>query len=113
MDEKPVVGKNSLSSQQAGRQQNLYRGWAFYPEPAMTPEQCRAARGWLGWSQHELARRASVAKNTIHEFEIGRRRPTRNNIAAIQRALETAGISLLFDMVGDARGIEYRVPNSE
>ena len=78
----------------------------------MTPEQCRAARGWLGWTQHELARRASVAKNTIHDFETGRRRPTRNNIAAIQRALETAGIFLLFDMLGNATGIQYRVPKA-
>jgi DNA-binding XRE family transcriptional regulator len=69
----------------------------------MTPEQCRAARGWLGWSQFDLAQRASVAKNTIYEFETGRRLPGRNNLAAIRRAVEAGGITLLFD--GDGKGI--------
>jgi transcriptional regulator with XRE-family HTH domain len=71
----------------------------------MTPEQCRAARGWLGWSQLDLARRASVAKNTIYEFETGRRVPTRNNLMAIQRAVEAAGIILLFNAADQAIGI--------
>jgi len=74
----------------------------------MTPEQCRAARGWLGWSQLDLAQRASVAKNTIYEFETGRRVPTRNNIAAMRRAIESEGIVLLFSESGEAEGISTR-----
>jgi transcriptional regulator with XRE-family HTH domain len=71
----------------------------------MTPEQCRAARAWLGLSQQELATRANVAKNTVHLFEAGLRNPTPNNIAALRRAIEAGGIRLLFDETGAATGI--------
>ena len=71
----------------------------------MTPEQSRAARGWLGWSQSDLAERARVAKNTVHGFESGHRTLTRNNIAALRRAIEAEGIELLFDEAGAAAGI--------
>jgi ribosome-binding protein aMBF1 (putative translation factor) len=71
----------------------------------MTPEQSRAARGWLGWSQKELATRASVALNTVYEFETGRRTPTTNNVASMRRAIEAEGIKLLFDETGAAAGI--------
>ena len=71
----------------------------------MNPEQCRAARGWLGWTQAELAHRAGVATTTVHGFEGGYRKLTRNNVAAIRRALETEGIKLLFDDDGAPIGI--------
>jgi transcriptional regulator with XRE-family HTH domain len=71
----------------------------------MTPEQSRAARGWLGWSQSDLAERAGVAKNTVYGFESGQRHLTRNNIAALRRAIEAEGIRLLFDEDGSAAGI--------
>ena len=38
---------------------------------------------------------ADVAKQTIADFERGARRPYRNNLAAIERALETAGVRIL------------------
>jgi transcriptional regulator with XRE-family HTH domain len=71
----------------------------------MSPDQSRAARGWLGWSQRDLAKRANVALNTVNEFEAGRRTPTPNNIAALRRAVENGGIRLLFDKNGAAAGI--------
>jgi len=71
----------------------------------MTPEQCRAARAWLGLSQQELATRANVNKNTVYLFEAGQRTPTPNNLAALRRAVETEGIRLLFDEQGGAAGI--------
>lgn len=71
----------------------------------MTPEQCRAARAWLSWSQKDLSERANVAPNTVYEFETKRRDPMPNNIAALRRALENAGIRLLFDQNGEAAGI--------
>ncbi len=74
----------------------------------MTPEQCRAARGWLGWSQGELAARAKVAKNTVYLFEAGQRSPTENVLAAMRQAIEAEGIRLVFDDTGAPAGIVRR-----
>lgn len=71
----------------------------------MTPEQSRAARGWLAWSQRELAERAGIALNTVHAFERGQRTLTANNLVALRRAIENAGLKLLFDQDGSAAGI--------
>jgi len=68
----------------------------------MTPEQSRAARGWLGWSQGELAKRASVSLSTVYEFEKGQRTPTANNLGSMRRAIEAAGVRLVFDRKGAA-----------
>jgi transcriptional regulator with XRE-family HTH domain len=43
-------------------------------------------------NQSDLAEAASISRNVIVDFEKGRRVPTRNNMAAIQRALEAAGV---------------------
>lgn len=61
----------------------------------MTPEQCRAARAWLNWPQDALAKSANVGVSTVRDFEAGRREPTRNNLAAMQAALETGGVSFV------------------
>jgi predicted transcriptional regulator len=63
----------------------------------ISPEQCRAARAWLGWPQPELARRAQVGLSTVRDFETGTRTPIQNNRQAIQGALEAAGIQFVFD----------------
>jgi DNA-binding XRE family transcriptional regulator len=53
----------------------------------------RAARGWLDWTQNDLAKQAGVSLSTIRDFEKGRRKPMTNNIKAIEAALATAGIT--------------------
>jgi transcriptional regulator with XRE-family HTH domain len=58
----------------------------------MSPEQARAARSWLGWTQAELAERARVGLSTVKDYEGGKRAPIANNLEAIQRALEEAGM---------------------
>jgi len=68
----------------------------------MTPAQCRAARGWLGWSQAELASRANVSLRVIAAFERGEQRPRPNNLIAIHRAIDAAGVRLVFDKEGAA-----------
>jgi len=71
----------------------------------MSPEQSRAARAWLGWSQQDLAKRASVGLSTIKDYENGNRTPIANNLAAIQRALEEAGVELVNDAKGKPKGV--------
>ena len=73
----------------------------------LTPEQSRAARGWLDWTQAELAKRANVGLSTVKDFEAGRRMPIRNNLDAMRLALEIMGVTFLSQ--GDtAVGIEVR-----
>jgi transcriptional regulator with XRE-family HTH domain len=72
----------------------------------LTPEQCRAARAWLTWSQEDLAQRAKVALSTVRDFEKERREPIANNIDAMQQALEQAGITFRSQALGPS-GIEY------
>jgi DNA-binding transcriptional regulator YiaG len=72
----------------------------------MSPEQCRAARAWLGWSMDDLARRARVSNSTVRDFEAGRREPIRNNLEAIRTALENEGLS--FVQNPERVGIEKR-----
>src|SRR3981081_3830952 len=74
-------------------------------EQSISPAQTRAARGWLGWSQRELAQRAHVSLSTVQDFERGQRTPIANNEAALRSAIEAEGIRLLFDEDGSAAGI--------
>lgn len=66
----------------------------------LTPEQCRAARGWLDWSQEQLASRANVSLSTVRDFEKERREPIANNIEAMQSVLEEAGIRFFSEALG-------------
>jgi transcriptional regulator with XRE-family HTH domain len=72
----------------------------------ISPEQCRAARAWLGWSQEDLAREARVALSTIRDFENEKREPITNNIEAMEQALVRAGISFESEPLGPS-GIKY------
>ena len=72
----------------------------------MTPEQSRAARGWLDWSQAKLAKTAGVAISTVRDFEKGRRAPISNNLNAMRGALEAAGIAFPTD------GVSYVGPKT-
>jgi predicted transcriptional regulator len=74
----------------------------------LTPEQSRAARAWLDWSQDDLAKLAKVSLSTIRDFEKGRRAPISNNLDAIRRALESHGVSFEEDGDGNATGISFR-----
>jgi predicted transcriptional regulator len=65
----------------------------------MSPEQVRAARNWLAWTQAELAEKARVGLSTIKDLESGKRTPIANNLEAIQRALESGGITFGADSI--------------
>ncbi|WP_093570382.1 helix-turn-helix transcriptional regulator [Methylobacterium sp. 174MFSha1.1] len=72
----------------------------------MTPEQSRAARGWLDWGQAELAAAASVSLSTVRDYEKGRRVPIANNLAAMKAALEAQGIAFVDD--GGTLGVLFK-----
>lgn len=76
----------------------------------ISPEQCRAARAMLSWSQAKLARAANVSRSTVTDFERGIRIPVANNIAAIQSAFEQAGIEFLPEQESKGFGVRFR-PN--
>jgi transcriptional regulator with XRE-family HTH domain len=73
---------------------------------SITPAQCRAARGLVDMDQAVLADGAMITRGVIVDFEKGRRVPTRNNLAAIQRVLEEAGVEFTN---GDAPGVRLRM----
>ena len=61
----------------------------------LSAAQCRGARAMLGISQTELAEAASVSRQTIVDFERGARTPYANNLSAIRKALEAAGVEFI------------------
>ena len=76
-------------------------------EPILTAELCRAARALLGMTQRELATAAHVGSQTVADFERGARAPMRNNLAAMQTALEAGGIDFIVDE-GEGVGLRRR-----
>jgi transcriptional regulator with XRE-family HTH domain len=54
----------------------------------VTPQQCRAARAFLGWTQTRLAKASGLGESTVLDFERGKRQVAAGSITAMQRALE-------------------------
>ena len=71
----------------------------------ITKEQCRAARGFLNWSQTVLAGRAGVDRSTVKDFESGRHTPNRTSMSAIIGAMEQAGVEFTN---GEQPGVRLR-----
>lgn len=71
------------------------------------PNQCRGARGLLGMTQAQLARKSGVSLRTIISFELGERQPMPANLRAIRSALETAGV-IFIDANGEGPGVRLR-----
>ena len=63
----------------------------------ITAAQCRAARALIRMQQSELAERSRVSLRTIAGFETEKTASVPSTIAAIQRALEFAGIEFTDD----------------
>ena len=61
----------------------------------LSPEQVKAARALLAWSQQELAANARVSPSTVADFERGMRTPVANNALAIREVLESKGLQFI------------------
>lgn len=68
-----------------------------------TIEQIRAARALLGWSQHDLADKASLSQTGIARIENGTNQPNSKTIAKIETAFDQADVEFL-----DNSGVKKR-----
>jgi transcriptional regulator with XRE-family HTH domain len=75
----------------------------------ISPEQCRAARALVSWSQEDLCARAKVAKRTLQLFELGQREPYTRTLEALRLALEKAGVEFI-DENGGGPGVRLAKP---
>jgi transcriptional regulator with XRE-family HTH domain len=73
----------------------------------ITPQQCRAARGLLDWSQQNLAVSAGVGVVTVRQVEAGVGIPRKATLAVIRQALESAGVEFI-DENGGGAGVRLR-----
>jgi transcriptional regulator with XRE-family HTH domain len=76
----------------------------------LLPAQLKAGRALLGWSQQDLAKRASIAPSTVADFERGQRSPVANNFMAMRTVMEQSGITFLPG--GAVVGPRYRTPKT-
>ncbi len=63
----------------------------------ITIEQCRAARGLLGWTQQDLADASGLSKTAINNFEKGHSDIKAESLRAIRMAFESADVEFLGD----------------
>ncbi|MBM3550854.1 MAG: helix-turn-helix transcriptional regulator [Alphaproteobacteria bacterium] len=73
----------------------------------MQPEQMRAARATLNWSLERLAEASGVHRNTISNFETRKYDGDPDKLAAVKRALESAGV-IFIEENGEAAGVMLR-----
>lgn len=76
----------------------------------ISPSQCRAARGLLDWSQHELARQFGVGIVTVRRLKGGIHEPRRATLQVVRQALEKAGLEFI-DENGGGPGVRLRKSN--
>ena len=76
--------------------------------PAFTVEQIRAARAFLGWSQHELGDASGLSFETVRDFEHDEQSATTKSVEAIRAAFHDAGVDFLKH--GERVGVTIAMP---
>ena len=76
----------------------------------VSPEQCRAARALLNWTQAELAERVSISAVSIRAFEKGGEMRD-SNLKLIRMTFEAAGITFIPENGGGA-GVRLSKPKA-
>lgn len=81
---------------------------------AFTGRQIAAARTLIGRDQKELAQAAGISAPTLRRMEltIGIPGGIKNNLLAIQRALEQAGVVFVFDSEDGGAGVRLKKPET-
>ena len=74
---------------------------------SITPQESRAARGLLDWTQTQLAQASLVGLSTVRNFESELRETTAANLAAIRNAFERAGV--IFESDGKYVGAKLKI----
>lgn len=74
----------------------------------VSPEQCRAARALLNWTQAELAERVSISAVSIRAFEKGGEMRD-SNLKLIRMTFEAAGVTFIPENGGGA-GVRLSKP---
>ena len=73
----------------------------------ISKEQCRAARGLLGWTAKQLAEEANVGVMTISRFESGQGETYPATRSVIQASLEARGV-MFIPSNGEGAGVRLR-----
>lgn len=76
-------------------------------KPAISLEQCRAARTVLNLSQTALAKAAGLGRSTVADYERADRIPSPASLAALRDALEAAGVTFI-DPNGGGPGLRLQ-----
>lgn len=75
----------------------------------ITRQQCRAARGLLGWDQERLAKEAAFSRKPIVEFERGKIPLLPRTRRDIKDALAKAGVEFLDPIEGgNGSGVVFK-----
>ena len=76
---------------------------------SITPQQFRAARSFLGWSQRKLAAKARVGRATIANFELGLSTPQVRVMEAMVAVFDLAGVVFLDADTSGGPGIRLKL----
>ena len=76
----------------------------------LTPALCRAARGFLDWTQVDLAERSGVSRSTIRDYEGKHHEIHRATEAQLRLAFENGGVAFV-DVEGMGICLGLSAPN--